>query len=59
MKKRINITLEEDVITRVDRYAKERYTSRSGAITRLIVEATNGETGYSAPGTGSTAKTRK
>ncbi len=41
MKKRINITLEEEVITRVDRYAKEYYTSRSGAITRLIVEATD------------------
>lgn len=41
MKKRINITLEDDVIKRVDRYADEHYTSRSGAITRLIVEATD------------------
>jgi Ribbon-helix-helix protein, copG family. len=40
MKKRINITLEDEVIKRVDRYADEHYTSRSGAITRLIVEAT-------------------
>lgn len=40
MKKRINITLEDEVIRRVDRYADEHYTSRSGAITRLIVEAT-------------------
>jgi predicted transcriptional regulator len=41
MKKRINITLEDEVIKRVDRYASELYTSRSGAITRLIVEATD------------------
>lgn len=40
MKKRINITLEDEVIKRVDRYADAHYTSRSGAITRLIVEAT-------------------
>lgn len=40
MKKRINITLEDEVIKRVDHYADEHYTSRSGAITRLIVEAT-------------------
>ncbi len=40
MKKRINITLEDEVIRRVDRYAEEHFTSRSGAITRLIVEAT-------------------
>lgn len=39
MKRRINITLDEDVIKKVDRYANEHYTSRSGAITRLIVEA--------------------
>ena len=59
MKKRINITLEEDVITRVDRYAKERYTSRSGAITRLIVEATDGERGFSAGSKGNSAETQK
>lgn len=41
MKKRINITLEDEVIRRVDRYADEHFTSRSGAITRLIVEATS------------------
>lgn len=41
MKKRINITLEDEVIRRVDRYADEHFTSRSGAITRLIVEATD------------------
>lgn len=41
MKKRINITLEDDIIKRIDQYAKENYTSRSGAITRLIVENTN------------------
>ena len=40
MKKRINITLEDEVIKRVDRYADAHYISRSGAITRLIVEAT-------------------
>ena len=28
------------VIQRIDRYADEHYTSRSGAITMLIVEAT-------------------
>lgn len=41
MKKRVNITLEEDVIQRVDRYADQHYTSRSGAITMLIVDATS------------------
>ena len=41
MKKRINITLEDEVVRRVDRYADEHYTSRSGAITMLIVEATD------------------
>ena len=41
MKKRVNITLEDDVIRRVDYYAQRHYTSRSGAITRLIVEATS------------------
>ncbi len=41
MKKRINITLEDEVIRRVDRYADDHYTSRSGAITMLIVEATD------------------
>ena len=40
MKKRVNITLEDKVIQRIDQYADERYTSRSGAITMLIVEAT-------------------
>lgn len=40
MKKRVNITLEDKVIQRIDRYADEHYTSRSGAITMLIVEAT-------------------
>ena len=40
MKKRVNITLEDKVIERIDRYADEHYTSRSGAITMLIVEAT-------------------
>ena len=40
MKKRINITLEDEVVRRVDRYADEHYTSRSGAITMLIVDAT-------------------
>lgn len=42
MKKRVNITLEDQVIERIDRYADEHYTSRSGAITMLIVEATDG-----------------
>lgn len=41
VKKRINITLEDDVVKRVDRYADAMYTSRSGAITRLIMEATD------------------
>lgn len=41
LKKRINITLEDEVIRRVDRYADDHYTSRSGAITMLIVEATD------------------
>ncbi len=41
MKKRINITLEDEVVRRVDRYADEHYTSRSGAITMLIVDATD------------------
>ena len=40
MKKRVNITLEDKVIERIDQYADEQYTSRSGAITMLIVEAT-------------------
>ncbi|MFR5971999.1 MAG: ribbon-helix-helix domain-containing protein [Clostridium sp.] len=38
--KRVNITLEDKVIQRIDQYADEHYTSRSGAITMLIVEAT-------------------
>lgn len=41
MKRRINITLEDEVIRRVDNYADEHYTSRSGAITMLIVDATD------------------
>ena len=41
MKKRINITLEDEVVRRVDRYADDHYTTRSGAITMLIVEATD------------------
>lgn len=41
MKKRVNITLEDKVIERIDHYAAEHYTSRSGAITMLIVEATD------------------
>ncbi len=40
MKKRVNITLEDKVIQRIDQYADEHYPSRSGAITMLIVEAT-------------------
>lgn len=40
MKKRINITLDDDVIKRVDHYAEQHYTTRSGAITMLIVDAT-------------------
>lgn len=40
MKKRVNITLEDEVIERIDNFANEHYTSRSGAITMLIVEAT-------------------
>lgn len=39
MKRRINITLDEDVIEKVDTFASENYTTRSGAITMLIVEA--------------------
>ena len=39
-KKRINITQDEDVIKRVDHYAEQHYTTRSGAITMLIVDAT-------------------
>lgn len=42
MKKRVNITLEDKVIERIDHYADEHFTSRSGAITMLIVEATDG-----------------
>ena len=42
MKKRVNITLEDEVIQRIDHFADEHYTSRSGAITMLIVEATDG-----------------
>ena len=34
------LTLEDKVIQRIDQYADEHYTSRSGAITMLIVEAT-------------------
>ena len=41
MKKRINITLEDEVIRRVDNYPDEHYTSRSGALTMLIVDATD------------------
>lgn len=41
MKKRVNITLEDEVIERIDHFADEHYTSRSGAITMLIVEATD------------------
>lgn len=41
MKKRVNITLEDKVIERIDHYADEHFTSRSGAITMLIVEATD------------------
>lgn len=41
MKRRVNITLEDQVIERIDNYAQEHYTSRSGAITMLIVEATD------------------
>jgi metal-responsive CopG/Arc/MetJ family transcriptional regulator len=40
MKKRVNITLEDEVIERVDRFAEQHYMSRSGAITMLIVEGT-------------------
>lgn len=43
MKRRVNITLEEQVIQRIDNYADAHYTSRSGAITMLIVEATERE----------------
>jgi metal-responsive CopG/Arc/MetJ family transcriptional regulator len=39
MKRRINITLDEDVIAKVDRFASANYTTRSGAITMLIVSA--------------------
>ncbi|MCH5252981.1 MAG: type II toxin-antitoxin system HicB family antitoxin [Lachnospiraceae bacterium] len=45
MKKRVNITLEDEVIQRIDHFADEHYTSRSGAITMLIVEATDGSPG--------------
>ena len=41
MKKRVNITLEDKVIERIDHYADEHYTTRSGAITMLIVQATD------------------
>ena len=40
MKKRVNITLEDKVIQRMEQYGDEHYTSRYGAITMLIVEAT-------------------
>ena len=40
MKRRVNITLEDKVIERIDHYADEHYTTRSGAITMLIVDAT-------------------
>lgn len=43
MKRRVNITLEEQVLQRIDNYADAHYTSRSGAITMLIVEATEQE----------------
>ena len=43
MKKRVNITLEDEVIQRIDHFADEHYTSRSGAITMLIVEATGSQ----------------
>ena len=39
MKRRINITLDDDVIAKVDRFASANYTTRSGAITMLIVSA--------------------
>lgn len=43
MKKRVNITLDDKVLERIDHYADEHYTSRSGAITMLIVEATDNQ----------------
>ena len=39
MKKRVNITLEDKVIQRIDQYADEHYTSRSGAITIIASAA--------------------
>ena len=50
MKKRVNITLEDEVIERIDNFADEHYTSRSGAITMLIVEATDKRPGENKAG---------
>lgn len=41
MKTRVNITLDEQVIKRIDQYASEHFMSRSAAITMLILKATN------------------
>lgn len=38
-KERINISLDTEIIERIDQYAKENHTSRSGAITQLILNA--------------------
>jgi hypothetical protein len=36
-KERINISLDTDVIERIDQYAQEQHTTRSGALTQLIL----------------------
>ena len=40
MKTRVNITLDEQVIKRIDKYASKHFMSRSAAITMLILKAT-------------------
>lgn len=37
-KKQTSITLDEDVIERIDKYAAQRKLSRSAAITQLILD---------------------
>ena len=41
MKKRVNITIPEEVLTWASSYSKMNYTSLSGLITNLLVEKKN------------------
>jgi len=45
MKERINISLDSDVIEKIDLFAKENYLTRSAALTKLIMDCkVKGET---------------